>query len=121
MQLSLQLELRSRTPFTSHASNAAQEALSQASVLVIGAGGLGCPAAIYLAASGIGHLGIVDQDDVEISNLHRQILHTERTIGKHKADSAAAACAAINSSIKVLLCAFIFSQKLCILHEIARH
>lgn len=81
----------------------AQEALSQAAVLIIGAGGLGCPAAIYLAACGVGQIGIVDHDSVEMSNLHRQILHTEASIGMHKAESAAAACRALNSSIKVAL------------------
>lgn len=85
-------------------SCAAQAALCEASVLVIGAGGLGCPAAIYLAASGIGHIGIVDHDHVELSNLHRQVLHTEAGIGTHKADSAAAACKALNSSIQVMRC-----------------
>ena len=70
-------------------------------MLVIGAGGLGCPAALYLAAAGVGRLGIVDQDAVELSNLHRQIAHTEATVGMHKADSAAQACRGLNSSIQV--------------------
>ena len=70
-------------------------------MLIIGAGGLGCPAAIYLAAAGIGHVGIVDYDDVELSNLHRQILHAEAAVGTPKAQSAARSVRALNSSIKV--------------------
>lgn len=81
--------------------SAAQEKLSNSAVLIIGAGGLGCPAAIYLASSGVGRLGIVDQDLIEISNLHRQILYRETSLGTCKADSAAAACLALNSSIEV--------------------
>lgn len=68
---------------------------------MIGAGGLGCPAALYLAAAGVGRLGIVDQDAVELSNLHRQVAHREASVGMHKADSAAQACRALNSSIQV--------------------
>ena len=56
---------------------------------------------LYLAAAGVGRLGIVDQDTVELSNLHRQIAHTEAGQGVHKAESAAAACRALNSSIEV--------------------
>lgn len=55
--------------------------IKNSSVLIIGAGGLGCPAALYLACAGIGHIGIVDYDDVEINNLHRQILYAESCIG----------------------------------------
>eukprot|EP00891_Asterochloris_glomerata_P009431 jgi/Astpho2/9431/e_gw1.00145.64.1_t len=77
------------------------ERLCNASVLVIGAGGLGSPAALYLAAAGVGRLGLVDQDAVELSNLHRQISHTEARVGQHKADSAAEACCSLNSSIQV--------------------
>ena len=80
---------------------AAQARLCKAGVLVIGAGGLGCPAALYLAAAGVGRLGIVDQDAVELSNLHRQIAHSEGTVGMHKADSAAQSCRGLNSSIQV--------------------
>jgi molybdopterin/thiamine biosynthesis adenylyltransferase len=63
---------------------AGQAALESARVLVIGLGGLGCPAAQYLAAAGIGHLGIVDHDKVEYSNLHRQLLYTADDIGEAK-------------------------------------
>ena len=62
--------------------------LKNASVLVIGVGGLGCPAAAYLAGAGVGTLGFVDGDTVEISNLHRQILHSSGTVGMLKVDSA---------------------------------
>ena len=70
-------------------------------MLVIGAGGLGCPAALYLAGAGVGRLGLVDRDGVDVSNLHRQIAHTEARVGVHKAESAAIACRALNSSIEV--------------------
>ncbi|KAI2654731.1 Adenylyltransferase and sulfurtransferase MOCS3 [Labeo rohita] len=68
-----------------------QVALSNISVLVVGCGGLGCPLAQYLAAAGIGRLGLLDYDVVELSNLHRQVLHTELTQGQPKALSAAQA------------------------------
>ncbi|PFX20270.1 Adenylyltransferase and sulfurtransferase MOCS3 [Stylophora pistillata] len=61
--------------------------LCNASVLVVGAGGLGCPVAQYLAAAGVGHIGTVDYDTVEISNLHRQVLHTESRVNISKAES----------------------------------
>ncbi len=67
----------------------AQRRLEASSVLVVGAGGLGCPAMQYLAAAGVGRLGIVDNDTVSLSNLHRQILFTADDIGRPKADTAA--------------------------------
>ncbi|THF97583.1 adenylyltransferase and sulfurtransferase MOCS3-like [Camellia sinensis] len=70
----------------------AQSSLLKASILVVGAGGLGSPALLYLAACGVGRLGIVDHDVVELNNLHRQIIHTEAYIGQSKVESAAAAC-----------------------------
>ncbi|PYH49606.1 HesA/MoeB/ThiF family protein [Aspergillus saccharolyticus JOP 1030-1] len=62
--------------------------LRSAKVLIVGAGGLGCPAAVYLAGAGVGTLGLVDGDTVESSNLHRQVLHRSRNVGKLKVDSA---------------------------------
>ncbi|WVZ82319.1 hypothetical protein U9M48_029592 [Paspalum notatum var. saurae] len=79
-----------------------QRKLSQSSILVVGAGGLGSPVALYLAACGVGCLGIVDGDDVELNNLHRQIIHKESYVGQPKVKSAADACREINSSIKVV-------------------
>lgn len=60
---------------------AGQEKLASARVLVIGAGGLGSPVALYLAAAGVGHIGIADADAVELSNLQRQIIHTTADLG----------------------------------------
>ena len=73
-----------------------QEKLKAARVLVIGLGGLGCAAAPYLAASGVGHLTLLDFDTVALSNLQRQILHRDSTIGMAKVDSAALQLGAIN-------------------------
>lgn len=67
---------------------AGQEKLQKAKVLVIGAGGLGSPAALYLAAAGVGTIGIADGDKVELSNLQRQILHSTADLGRPKVDSA---------------------------------
>ncbi|KAI5121241.1 hypothetical protein M0805_007248 [Coniferiporia weirii] len=75
----------------------AQVKLQNASVLVVGAGGLGCPALQYLCAAGIGRIGIVDPDVVELSNLQRQILHSEATLGMPKVESAAHALRKLNS------------------------
>ena len=65
-----------------------QRKLMDASVLLVGAGGLGSPLAMYLAAAGVGKIGIVDFDDVDITNLHRQLLHGHDDIGRPKVDSA---------------------------------
>ncbi|MCX8048198.1 MAG: molybdopterin-synthase adenylyltransferase MoeB [Methylohalobius sp.] len=78
-----------------------QERLIQAKVLIVGAGGLGCPAAIYLAAAGIGHLTIADPDQVEISNLQRQIAHATCDIGKPKAISTQETLRALNPTVQV--------------------
>ncbi|KFK27115.1 hypothetical protein AALP_AA8G336600 [Arabis alpina] len=79
----------------------AQSSLLKSSVLVIGAGGLGSPALLYLAACGVGRLGIIDHDVVELNNMHRQIIHTEAFIGHPKVKSAAAACRSVNSTIRI--------------------
>ncbi|MBI1871548.1 MAG: molybdopterin-synthase adenylyltransferase MoeB [Chlamydiae bacterium] len=78
-----------------------QEKLCNARVLCIGAGGLGSPLALYLAAAGIGHMGIVDFDVVDFSNLQRQIIHSEAKLGTSKAESAKERILSINSSIDV--------------------
>jgi molybdopterin/thiamine biosynthesis adenylyltransferase len=75
-----------------------QRRLKNARVLVIGAGGLGSPALQYLAAAGVGTLGIVDDDVVEVTNLQRQVVHGVDSLGAPKVDSAAAAVARINPS-----------------------
>lgn len=97
-----------------------QEALKAARVLVVGLGGLGCAAAQYLAAAGVGHLTLLDFDTVALSNLQRQTLHADATIGQPKVDSARDALARINphvslSTVNALLDA---SQ---LAAEIARH
>src|SRR5579884_4482988 len=79
-----------------------QRKLLEASVLLIGAGGLGSPAAIYLAAAGVGTLGIVDFDKVDLTNLHRQILHGHKDIGRHKLDSARDRLADLNPDVKMV-------------------
>ncbi|KAJ0970801.1 hypothetical protein J5N97_018760 [Dioscorea zingiberensis] len=76
--------------------------LSESSILVVGAGGLGSPVALYLAACGAGCIGIVDNDIVEINNLHRQIIHKETFVGQSKVKSAADACRLINSLVKLV-------------------
>jgi adenylyltransferase/sulfurtransferase len=80
---------------------AGQEKLLGARVLIIGLGGLGCPAAMYLAAAGVGGLLLADGDSVEASNLQRQIAHGDADLGVNKARSAAAAIAAINPGVDV--------------------
>ncbi|XP_060808238.1 adenylyltransferase and sulfurtransferase MOCS3 isoform X2 [Amyelois transitella] len=78
-----------------------QEKICTSKVLVVGAGGLGCPAAMYLAGAGVGEIGIVDYDTVELTNIHRQILHAECDQNVSKAESAAQSLRSINSRINV--------------------
>jgi adenylyltransferase/sulfurtransferase len=81
---------------------AGQQALLDARVLLVGAGGLGSPLGLYLAAAGVGTLGIVDDDTVDLSNLQRQVIHDSASIGQPKVDSAAARMRAINPDITVI-------------------
>lgn len=78
-----------------------QKRLKESSVLIVGAGGLGTPAAIYLAAAGVGRIGIVDFDRIERSNLHRQILYSESDVGKRKVQVAKARLRDINPNVEV--------------------
>ncbi len=79
-----------------------QQRLLDASALVIGAGGLGSPAALYLASAGVGRIVLVDDDDVDLTNLQRQIMHTTARVGQPKVDSGRAALLQINPEIEVL-------------------
>ncbi len=80
---------------------AGQEKLLDSRMLIIGAGGLGSPAAMYLATAGVGHLVIVDYDNVELSNLQRQLLHRDQDVGRNKAESARDTLTAVNPEITV--------------------
>jgi hypothetical protein len=78
-----------------------QESVKANSVLIVGVGGLGCPCALYLAAAGIGRLGLLDYDRVELSNLHRQVLHCENRVGVAKTESGRDAVKGLNSHVSV--------------------
>ncbi|MEJ2140953.1 MAG: molybdopterin-synthase adenylyltransferase MoeB [Gammaproteobacteria bacterium] len=80
---------------------AGQQTLLDSTALIMGMGGLGSPVALYLAAAGVGHLILVDFDEVEISNLQRQILHSSNDIGKSKVDSARETLADLNPEVRV--------------------
>jgi len=96
-----QLERYSRHIILSEVGAKGQKKLLDAKVLIIGAGGLGSPAALYLAAAGVGVIGVADADEVDLSNLQRQILHATADIGKAKALSAKETMNAINPDVKV--------------------
>ncbi|MCC8023647.1 MAG: molybdopterin-synthase adenylyltransferase MoeB [Clostridiales bacterium] len=78
-----------------------QQKLRNAKVLIIGAGGLGAPAALYLAAAGVGTIGIADADKVDLSNLQRQVIHTTEDLGKPKVQSARETMQAVNPGVEV--------------------
>ena len=100
------MDAATRTRYSRHllipeVGEVGQQKLMDARVLVVGAGGLGCPAALYLAAAGVGHLGIVDYDVVDRSNLQRQILHSDERIGMAKVESARRTLNGLNPDIEV--------------------
>ena len=78
-----------------------QQRLGEGRVLIVGAGGLGSPAALYLAAAGVGTIGLVDFDDVDETNLQRQILYTTQDVGQPKLEAAAARLQALNPHVEV--------------------
>ena len=96
-----ELERYSRQLVLPEWSGAAQERLREATAIVVGAGALGSPAATYLAAAGVGRLGIVDEDVVELSNLHRQPLHTTPEVGRMKAENAAMKLSLLNPEVAI--------------------
>ncbi|GAB3461670.1 molybdopterin-synthase adenylyltransferase MoeB [Massilia terrae] len=90
-----------------------QQKLLGAHALVIGAGGLGSPAALYLASGGVGHITLVDDDEVDLTNLQRQIMHTSARIGRPKAESGRDALLAINPEVEVTaLCERVAGERL---------
>jgi len=96
-----QIERYSRHVLLEEIGGEGQRKLLDSSVLVVGAGGLGSPALLYLAAAGVGKLGIADSDDVELSNLHRQIIHRTGDVGQSKVLSAERAVRALNPDCDV--------------------
>jgi adenylyltransferase/sulfurtransferase len=97
-----QIERYSRQIILPNVGGKGQEKLLNAKVLIIGAGGLGSPAALYLASAGVGRIGIVDSDKVELNNLQRQILHSTKDVGRAKVESARDRINAINEDVKVI-------------------
>ncbi|MCF6335360.1 MAG: HesA/MoeB/ThiF family protein, partial [Spirochaetales bacterium] len=97
-----QLERYSRHILLKDVGVEGQDKLLDGKVLIIGAGGLGSPAALYLAAAGVGTIGIVDGDRVDLSNLQRQIAHYTKDVGEWKTESASEKMVAINPDIKVI-------------------
>ena len=97
-----QLERYSRHIILKEIGVKGQKKLLNGSVLIIGAGGLRAPAALYLAAAGVGKIGIVDADVVDLSNLQRQVIHTTADVGRPKVESAAETMRAINPDVEVV-------------------
>jgi len=98
-----QIERYSRHIILPEVGGSGQQKMLEARVLLLGAGGLGSPAAYYLAAAGIGNLGIVDFDQVDLSNLQRQIIHSTERIGMLKTESAKKTIEALNPDVNVTL------------------
>jgi adenylyltransferase/sulfurtransferase len=97
-----QIERYARHIVLKEVGGAGQQRLLRAKVLVVGAGGLGCPVVMYLAAAGVGTIGVVDDDAVSLSNLQRQIAHVTARVGAPKTASAALTVAALNPDVRVV-------------------
>ncbi len=98
-----QLERYSRHIILPEVGGKGQSELLRAKVFCLGAGGLGSPALLYLAAAGVGTIGVVDADEVDLSNLQRQIIHSTRTIGTPKVNSAKETIEGLNPDVKVVV------------------
>jgi len=96
-----QMQRYSRQILLDEVGDSGQEKLRSGSVLILGAGGLGSPAALYLTAAGIGRLGLVDSDEVDLTNLQRQILHFTQDVGRSKVQSGVEKLAQLNPDVKV--------------------
>lgn len=105
-----ELERYARQIMISGFGEAGQEKLKRARVFIAGAGGLGSPASIYLAAAGVGTIRLVDHDQVELSNLNRQVLHWDENMGRLKADSAAEKLKKLNPLVKIEAVAEIITE-----------
>jgi len=102
MELNVErIERYSRQIILPEVGGEGQRKLFDARVLLVGAGGLGSPAALYLAAAGVGTLGIIDSDDVDLSNLGRQIIHTTADVGRPKVESAEDRIRALNPDVRI--------------------
>jgi adenylyltransferase/sulfurtransferase len=97
-----QLQRYSRHIILPEVGGKGQAKITQAKVIIIGAGGLGCPVGYYLTAAGVGTIGLIDNDHVEMSNLQRQIAHNVHTIGMLKVESAQKAFTALNPDVKIV-------------------
>jgi adenylyltransferase/sulfurtransferase len=97
-----QLQRYSRHIILPEVGGKGQKKILNAKVFVVGAGGLGCPVGYYLAAAGVGTIGMIDNDTVELSNLQRQIAHNTKKLGVHKVDSAKDTFEALNPDVKVV-------------------
>ena len=97
-----QIERYSRHIILSEVGGKGQEKLLAGKVLLVGAGGLGSPAGLYLAAAGVGTIGVIDADVVDVTNLQRQVIHFTADLGKPKVASAAAKMQAINPDVNVV-------------------
>lgn len=97
-----QLQRYSRHIILPEVGGKGQKKLLSAKVFIVGAGGLGCPVGYYLSAAGVGTIGIIDNDTVELSNLQRQIAHSTKTLGMLKIDSAKATFESLNPDVKVI-------------------
>ncbi len=97
-----QLQRYSRHIILPEVGGKGQKKIMNAKVFVVGAGGLGCPVGYYLAAAGVGTIGMIDNDTVELSNLQRQIAHNTKRVGVHKVDSAKETFESLNPDVQVL-------------------
>jgi len=97
-----QLQRYSRHIILPEVGGKGQKKISSAKVFIVGAGGLGCPVGYYLTAAGVGTIALIDNDDVELSNLQRQIAHSVKTLGTNKADSAKKTLEALNPDVNVI-------------------